>query len=75
MVKKVMQLPGRILATPPGAHLCGYRQTIRRFGLPLREGKAAVGRRLIDVPGYTFRIWVTNRSAASNFARARFKCT
>ena len=28
----------------------------------LRESKAAVGRKLIDVPGYTFRIWVTNRS-------------
>jgi hypothetical protein len=26
-----------------------------------RESKTAVGRRLIDVPGYTFRIWVTNR--------------
>ena len=28
----------------------------------LRESKAAVGPRLIDVPGYTFRVWVTNRS-------------
>jgi len=28
----------------------------------IRETKAAVGRRLIDVPGYTFRVWVTNRS-------------
>lgn len=28
----------------------------------VRETKAAVGRKLIDVPGYTFRIWVTNRS-------------
>ena len=28
----------------------------------VREGKDAVGRRLIDVPGYTFRVWVTNRS-------------
>ena len=27
----------------------------------VRESKAAVGRKLIDVPGYTFRIWVTNR--------------
>jgi hypothetical protein len=27
----------------------------------IRESKAAVGRRLIDVPGYTFRVWVTNR--------------
>jgi hypothetical protein len=28
----------------------------------VREDKAAVGRKLIEVPGYTFRIWVTNRS-------------
>ncbi len=28
----------------------------------VREGKDAVGRRLIDLPGYTFRVWVTNRS-------------
>lgn len=28
----------------------------------VREEKAAVGRKLIDVPGYTFRVWVTNRS-------------
>jgi len=28
----------------------------------IRETKAAVGRKLIDVPGYTFRVWVTNRS-------------
>jgi hypothetical protein len=28
----------------------------------IRENKAAVGRQLIDVPGYTFRVWVTNRS-------------
>jgi hypothetical protein len=28
----------------------------------IREGKGAVGRKLIDVPGYTFRIWVTNRN-------------
>jgi hypothetical protein len=28
----------------------------------IREDKEAVGRKLIDVPGYTFRIWVTNRS-------------
>jgi len=30
-----------------------------------RESKAAVGRRLIDVPGYTFRIWVTNRKESA----------
>jgi hypothetical protein len=28
----------------------------------VRESKAAVGRRLLEVPGYTFRVWVTNRS-------------
>ena len=28
----------------------------------MREGKEAVGRKLLDVPGYTFRIWVTNRT-------------
>jgi hypothetical protein len=28
----------------------------------IRETKAAVGRKLIEVPGYTFRVWVTNRS-------------
>jgi len=28
----------------------------------VRETKAAVGRRLLDVPGYTFRVWVTNRN-------------
>ena len=28
----------------------------------VRETHAAVGRQLLDVPGYTFRIWVTNRT-------------
>lgn len=28
----------------------------------VRESRAAVGRTLVDVPGHTFRIWVTNRS-------------
>lgn len=27
----------------------------------VRQEKAAVGRKLIDIPGYTFRVWVTNR--------------
>jgi len=27
----------------------------------LRETKTSVGRKLIEVPGYTFRVWVTNR--------------
>ena len=29
----------------------------------IQEGKDAVGRKLIDVPGYTYRVWVTNRWA------------
>ena len=46
------------------AHLLGW-SVARRFVVvreTVREGKAAVGRKLIDVPGYTFRIWATNRS-------------
>jgi hypothetical protein len=31
----------------------------------VRESKAAVGRKLIDVPGYTFRVWVTNRQESA----------
>jgi hypothetical protein len=30
----------------------------------VREGKTAVGRRLLEVPGYTYRIFVTNRTDA-----------
>jgi hypothetical protein len=30
----------------------------------LREGRDSVGRRLIDVPGYTFRVFVTSCDAA-----------
>jgi hypothetical protein len=44
--------------------LMGWSQE-RRFVVVrerIRESKAAVGRKLIDVPGYTFRVWVTNRS-------------
>jgi hypothetical protein len=46
------------------AQLLGW-PTQRRFVVvreAIREDKAAVGRKLIDVPGYTFRIWVTNRT-------------
>jgi hypothetical protein len=45
------------------ARLQGWSQE-RRFVVVrerVREDKAAVGRKLIDVPGYTFRVWVTNR--------------
>lgn len=41
--------------------------TERRFVVireRVRESRASVGRRLIDVPGYTFRIFVTNRTDA-----------
>jgi hypothetical protein len=40
-------------------------QTLRRFVVvreQIQRNKAAVGRKLIDVPGYTFRIFVTNRN-------------
>lgn len=46
------------------AQLMGWSAP-RRFVVvreTIREGKAAVGRKLIDVPGYTFRIWATNRT-------------
>ena len=46
------------------AQLQGWSQE-RRFIVvreQMREGKEAVGRKLLDVPGYTFRIWVTNRT-------------
>jgi hypothetical protein len=35
---------------------------VRELG---REDKSAAGRQLIDVPGYTFRVWVTNRTEDS----------
>jgi hypothetical protein len=41
--------------------------TERRFVVireRVRESRASVGRKLIDVPGYTFRIFVTNRNDA-----------
>lgn len=41
---------------------------VRRFVVVrerVREEKAAVGRRLLDVPGYTFRVWVTNRAESA----------
>jgi hypothetical protein len=45
------------------AQLQGWSKP-RRFVVlreQIREDKDAVGRKLIDVPGYTFRLWVTNR--------------
>ena len=54
-------------------HLAAGEFTLQLFGWTkarrlvvvrerLRESKAAGGRKLLDVPGYTFRIWVTHRS-------------
>ena len=46
------------------AQLHGWKKP-RRFVVVrerIRESKSALGRKLIDVPGYTFRIFVTNRS-------------
>jgi hypothetical protein len=40
-------------------------QTFRRFVVvreQIQSNKAAVGRKLLDVPGYTFRVFVTNRN-------------
>jgi hypothetical protein len=31
----------------------------------IREGKDAVGRKLLDVPGYTYQMWVTNRTESA----------
>ncbi len=45
------------------AKLFGW-STARRFVVlreRVRPDKEALGRKLIDVPGYTFRLWVTNR--------------
>jgi hypothetical protein len=45
------------------AQLQGWSKPRRVVGLRerVREDKAIVGRLLLDVPGYTFRVWVTNR--------------
>jgi hypothetical protein len=46
------------------AQLLGWSKA-RRFVVVrerVREDKDALGRLLLDVPGYTFRVWVTNRS-------------
>ena len=57
-------------------HLAAGEFTLQLFGWTkarrfvvvrerVRESKAAVGRKLLDVPGDTFRIWVTNRSESA----------
>jgi hypothetical protein len=45
------------------AQLAGWDQQRRLVVVRerVRQEKAAVGRKLIDVPGYTFRVWVTNQ--------------
>ena len=48
-------------------HLHGW-PVKRRFVVlreRVREDKSAVGRSLIDLPGYTYRIFVTNRSESA----------
>lgn len=46
------------------AQLSGWQRERRFFVVRerIRESKAAIGRKLLHVPGYTFRIFVTNRS-------------
>lgn len=44
------------------AQLLGWSKTRR---LVVREKKEAVGRKLVEVPGYTFRVWVTNTELAA----------
>lgn len=49
------------------AQLQGWSKS-RRFVVireRIREEKEAVGRQLLDVPGYTFRVWVTSLEAAA----------
>jgi hypothetical protein len=47
----VGEFAAQLLGWPAPRRFVVVRKTIR-------EGKAAVGRKLIDVPGYTFRLWV-----------------
>jgi len=46
------------------APLMGWSKPRRFVGVreKVREDKEPVGRKWLDVPGYTFRIWVTNRT-------------
>ena len=45
-------------------HIQGWPKALRFVVVRerVREGKEAVGTKLIEVPGYTYRMWVTNRS-------------
>jgi len=46
--------------------LFGWSKERRFVVVPNGSGnQGGVGRQLIDVPGYTFRVWVTNRSEAA----------
>jgi hypothetical protein len=42
-------------------HVCFVARCSAVLRERVRESKSAVGRRLIDVPGYNFSIFVTNR--------------
>jgi hypothetical protein len=59
-------LDGDYAVTEFAARLQGWTRE-RRFVVVrerIRETKAAVGRKLLDVPGYTYRLFVTNRAEA-----------
>lgn len=62
--------------TPIDEHHAAGEFTVKLFGWSkerrfvvvrerVRESQAAVGRKLIDVPGCTFRVWASNRSEAA----------
>lgn len=60
------ELDGTYAVAEFSTRLMGWARE-RRFVVireRIRESKAAVGRKLIDVPGYTYRLFVTNRPDA-----------
>src|SRR5258707_2519060 len=50
-----------MIRRPPRSTLFPYT-TLFRSREELQNNKAAVGRKLIDLPGYVFRVFVTNRN-------------
>ncbi len=65
-IQKWMELDANYAVGQSRLKLHGWT-TERRFVVireRVRESRASVGRKLIDVPGYTFRIFVTNRNDA-----------
>ncbi|MCO5350002.1 MAG: transposase [Bryobacteraceae bacterium] len=65
-IQKWMELDANYAVGQSWLKLHGWT-TERRFVVireRVRESRASVGRKLIDVPGYTFRIFVTNRNDA-----------